>query len=222
MPRYPAGLGSEKITMQQLMVLLHAHGVSKEDAIVFGAIADAESSLHPRAVGDINKPKAGYESLGLFQINVTPQQQQDEGDRLLTADYNVASAVAIRAKRGFKPWTTYTSGSYVSHLFSSRAAADVEYSGVPSGTLGAVVGGSIGPATAPLQTPLVGTISTVADAVAVLGRAAVWVANRENWVRVFEIVVGVVAGVVGIVIVSRDLSGPIAKNAAKVAPLLAV
>jgi hypothetical protein len=48
-------------------------------------------------------------------------------------------------------------------------------------------------------------ISTIADAVGVLGKAASWLSSRHNWIRVLEVVGGIIGLVVALFFLSDDL-----------------
>ncbi len=96
-------------------------GLSPTAATLAVAVAIGESGLIVERVGDINNPKAGCVSLGLWQINSCPNR--DEGsirwDRaaLLTAEGNARAMGQIsRGGSHWSPWTVFTSGKYRAHL----------------------------------------------------------------------------------------------------------
>lgn len=88
-------------------------GFSGDDLNTAVAIALAESSGNPQAVGDLT---LGV-SVGLWQINLKahPEYTQDElYDPQKNA--NAAFAVYSAAKSQFTPWTTFKTGAYEAYL----------------------------------------------------------------------------------------------------------
>ena len=67
-------------------------------------VAQAESGLNPRAIGD-NYPIAGEvrPSYGLFQIRTFPDRPAPE--QLLDPETNVAYAAKLFKQQGWKPWS---------------------------------------------------------------------------------------------------------------------
>lgn len=84
-------------------------GFSGFDLGVAVAIAYAESSGNPAAIGDVD---LGV-SVGLWQINLAahPEYSQDE---LLDPQTNANAAFAVYSAAGnsFSPWTTFNTGAY--------------------------------------------------------------------------------------------------------------
>src|SRR5271168_549795 len=80
------------------------------DPVTAAAIAMAESSGNPYAIGDNGN------SIGLWQINL-PSHPEDMGMNLTDPQTNANAAFAIYAAAGgFSPWSTYNSGAYLAYL----------------------------------------------------------------------------------------------------------
>lgn len=77
------------------------------------AIAYAESSGDPDAVGDVNRGR----SIGLWQINLRahPEYTEEELHDPQT-NANAAFAVYQQAGNSFTPWTTFNTGAYSKNL----------------------------------------------------------------------------------------------------------
>jgi Lysozyme like domain len=112
----------------------------RDQAVIATAIALAESGGDPRA----HNSTPPDDSFGLWQINMLgklgPERRRQFGitrneelfDPLTNA--RAARSVFTTSKRGFKPWTTFTSGKHEMHLGAARQAAQqVEASGLTFG-----------------------------------------------------------------------------------------
>jgi hypothetical protein len=112
-----------KLTASQIYTLLLDGGFSEPDARIMTAIAQAESARDVSAVGDValQTDKWGP-SVGLFQIRTLRSETGTGGDRDITAltDNPVAQVrAAFNISSGgdnFRPWSTFTSGSYEKFL----------------------------------------------------------------------------------------------------------
>lgn len=117
-----------------------AAGFSPEQAVTMTAIALAESGGRPEAHNP--NRSTGDNSYGLWQINMIdslgPARRKEFGigsdDALFDPQTNAAAAFQVSGGGGnFKPWTTYTSGAYKSHLDEARAAAGMGAAGMAAG-----------------------------------------------------------------------------------------
>ena len=92
-------------------------GFSGVDLAIAIAIAYAESSGNPDAVGD------NGDSIGLWQINL-PNHPEYEGSDLTDPQTNASAAYAIYQAAGdsFTPWTTFKTGAYSQYLGSDGAS----------------------------------------------------------------------------------------------------
>lgn len=75
------------------------------------AVAKAESSLNPNAIGDTHLSKPSY---GLFQISKIYHDYTVE--TLLNPVENIRIAKQIKDNGGFERWTTYRTGQYLKYL----------------------------------------------------------------------------------------------------------
>jgi hypothetical protein len=98
--------GGETLNVDQLRALARSVGFPEERLDVAAAVAMAESSGYPAAVGDQGK------SFGLWQIN-HPSHPSYEPALLLTPAYNAQAALAIsKGGTDWQPWTTFRNGAY--------------------------------------------------------------------------------------------------------------
>ena len=92
------------------------------------AVAKAESSFNPAAVGDVDLSQKGERSVGLWQVNYRPTRDKLGGirDPNLNLDpaHNARAAWEISSGgTRWSPWSVYTSGAYKRHLDEARTAA---------------------------------------------------------------------------------------------------
>lgn len=112
-------MASLNLSDTQVAAFAHAGGFSGAALVTAVAIALAESGGNALAVNTHNAN--GSRDYGLFQINSvhkpTVRQQTNPLD-------NAAAAAAIYRAAGnsFKPWATFNSGSYKSHLNAANGA----------------------------------------------------------------------------------------------------
>ena len=98
-------------------------GWSGQDQILAVAVALAESSGNPGAVGDTAITPGG--SVGLWQINLKAHPElagQDLTDPQTNA--NAAYSVYQAAGDSFTPWTTYKTGAYSAYIIDAQAAVN--------------------------------------------------------------------------------------------------
>ena len=106
-----------RLSFDQLSTLAANAGFSGDDIVTAAAIALAESSGNPVAVGDLNVTPGG--SIGLWQINLKAHPQYNS-QQLLDPQTNANAAYAIfTAAGGFTPWSTYNGGQYLAYMPSS-------------------------------------------------------------------------------------------------------
>jgi Lysozyme like domain len=102
------------LSTSDIMGYAAAAGFSGSDLNVAVAVALAESSGNPAAVGDTNIPGG---SVGLWQINLKAHPEfagQDLTDPQTNAD--AAFAVYSAAGNSFAPWSTFKSGAYLAYM----------------------------------------------------------------------------------------------------------
>lgn len=97
-------------------------GFEGDDLATAVAVALAESSGNPSAVGDLNITPGG--SIGLWQVNLKAHPEYS-ADELTDPQTNANAAFAIYQAAGgtFRPWSTFNSGAYLAHLDSATAGA---------------------------------------------------------------------------------------------------
>lgn len=99
-------------------------GFSGVDLVTAVAIAYAESSGNPNAVGDVNLGR----SIGLWQINLAAHPEYSENE-LYDPQTNANAAFDIYSAAGnsFSPWTTFKTGAYSQYEDAAQAqSADYE------------------------------------------------------------------------------------------------
>jgi hypothetical protein len=106
------------LTIAQLQAYAAAAGFP--DPVTAAAIAMAESSGNPSAVGDQALAPTNGPSIGLWQINIGSNANANFANQPLTdPQTNANAAFAIfSAAGGFTPWTTFTNGAYSAYLTS--------------------------------------------------------------------------------------------------------
>ena len=93
-----------------LVQLAQNAGFVGQDANIAAAIAIAESSGNPKAIGDNGT------SYGLWQIHYTVHPEFDP-QSLFDPAYNASAAFQIYSIRGgFQDWSTYNTGTYEKYL----------------------------------------------------------------------------------------------------------
>lgn len=116
----PAAGRSGSVSMGQVITAAYAAGFRGDDLVIAGAVAKAESDLHPRAV---NQNTNGTQDLGTWQINTIHGAILRSGDPFALAD-NARMAFQIWNDAGQRwgPWVTFWSGSYAKFMDEARAA----------------------------------------------------------------------------------------------------
>jgi hypothetical protein len=120
---------AKRVPSQVYATLIEA-GFSPDQAVIMTAIAGAESSYNPAALGDVRLQTATWgPSYGLFQIRTlkadTGRGTNRDISRLGRSDLEQARAAYAISHQGrdFTPWTVYRTGAYQSYLPGARAAA---------------------------------------------------------------------------------------------------
>ena len=106
------------LTAAQIQSYAANAGFTGSDIATAAAIALAESSGNPSAVGDTALAPANGPSYGLWQINIGSNANPQYANLPLTdpqTNANVAFAM-FAAAGGFGPWSTYTNGAYTAYL----------------------------------------------------------------------------------------------------------
>lgn len=187
-------------SQSEIYTLALAQGLSPSAAKTAAAIAMAESGGNPRAHN--GNAGTGDDSYGLWQINMLgalgPARRAQLGlssnDQLFDPVTN-AKAMRMISSTGtnFQPWSVYKSGAYQKYM-----GADVADDPSWLSKVGSAV-------TAPITGPIEAAQS-LSGAVETLNKAARWVSNSENWLRVGYVAGGSVLVVVGLVMVLQSTS----------------
>lgn len=220
------------LTPQEAAGAMRDAGWPRELWPVMVAIAKAESGLRIDAVGGPNSN--GTYDYGLLQINSVHRYDKD---RLLTDPiFNAKAGLSIWHGQGLRAWTTYSSGAYRQFLPIGQqgAAAPVTPSkldGTRSTTKpgdagkGGGGGGVLDKAGDVLGTVALGPlgflidgkgnpISDVGHAVASIAtnfaKAAVWMADPHNWLRIVEVIGGTAAVLLSLhMLANTGIGGPV-------------
>jgi hypothetical protein len=98
---------ADKLTASQIFTALLQGGFSREQATTMTAIAQAESARDPGAVGDVALQNRTFgPSVGLFQIR-TVKAETGKVEAQVKAALNISNNGT-----NFRPWSTFTSGSF--------------------------------------------------------------------------------------------------------------
>jgi Lysozyme like domain len=117
---FTAVTGIGKQSYAQLYALAQGAGFSDADSDTAAAIALAESSGNPNAVGDLDITPGG--SIGLWQINLKAHPEYT-ADSLKDPATNAAAAYAVYSNaNGFTPWSTFNGGQYQAYLQSTATS----------------------------------------------------------------------------------------------------
>jgi soluble lytic murein transglycosylase-like protein len=110
-----------RLSASQIATYAANAGFSGDDLTTAVAIALAESSGNPKAVGDLNVSPGG--SVGLWQINLAAHPQYANVD-LTDPALNASAAFAVFTQAGFQftPWSTYNSGKYMAYANEAMGA----------------------------------------------------------------------------------------------------
>ena len=121
------------LNIQQIAAVAAAAGFSGDDLATAVAVALAESGGNPQAYNPERAAgaPAGKGSFGLWQIYLNAHPEF-AGQNLFDPQTNAAAAFAVYSAAGnsFRPWSTFTAGSYLAQLnavvaqISPPAAAD--------------------------------------------------------------------------------------------------
>lgn len=197
-------------TPVQVFLALRQNGASPAQAILWTAIAGAESGYDDHAT---NTNKNGSTDYGMFQINSVHLASDGllagwSPDRLYDLVQNTEAARIV--SRGWKDptqWTTYTSGSYKKFQPEAMRAAAVGAIGPsavgvgdPNDPVSQAIGGAVDVISAPLQ--------------AIQEVSKIWetLTTPQTWVRIGYFIGGGALVLIGVNIL---ISKPLAATATK-------
>jgi hypothetical protein len=185
--------------LQQLAAIWVRAGGNAAFAPIAAAIAMAESSGNPNAIGHNTN---GSIDRGLWQIN-SVHGGQSTTDPLA----NAKAAVAISNNgKTWSPWVTYNTGAYKKYLSGAQTAAGPLQSDPVTAAASTAAGAVTG---------VIDTATSVAD---FLGKLA----DPKLWLRILEVIGGVILLAMGLFTLSGRTTTPVsvAKGAAMKAAAL--
>lgn len=187
----------------------HAYNAGFEgaDLVRAVAVALAESS------GDTDAVSSTGCCIGLWQINVRVHKQYTVADMRDPAK-NASAAFALKQADGWRPWNSSRAGQALTSALAAstvaifmasnpvRTAADVALG--PAADIAGNIAGATG-------------IPQAIEAANLIGK---WVSTPANWLRVAYVLVGGALVIGSLIVLSRPITEPVVKTAAKVATKL--
>lgn len=192
-------MNAAPLTTEQIRSVAAGAGFTGQALDIAVAVALAESSGRPDAIGDRNRPRSGCSSVGLWQINSCPGRDDRDPFRgnpaaLKDPARNAAAAWSISSRgTNWSPWTTYRTGAY------RRFMPPPGQTGRPP-IASLVTPPIIGPGL-PAQVPV---LAAGADQIAPWLDLAAKLVDWDTWRRVIYVVLALLAAGAGIVIITRD------------------
>lgn len=171
---------------------------SGPSVVIAVPIALAESG---GKIAAVNHNKNGSTDYGLWQINSI--HGYDPQRLVSDPNYNADAAVAIWKSAGGKwtPWSTYTSGAYKKFAGGNITDPGTEWDiNVPG--IGNVD-----------ENDVTGALGDITGPFAAIGKVFGYLGNAGFWLKVGLAILGVTAGIIGLVLLLKDTS--VGKTAAK-------
>jgi len=178
--------------------------VSDKTLVTATAVALAESGGNEKIVSPVNSD--GSTDVGLWQINSVHRRDHPTWTTAwLQNPANNASAMAVISSNGsnWAPWSAYKNGKYKQYLTQAQHAVDTR-----------PIGAGVGQDTTDFgdileKIPGVGAATTTLDVLKELattvGKASIWVADVNNWMRIAQVVGGIALGLVAVVIIAKPV-----------------
>lgn len=188
-----------KLSYTQLMGWWISHGGNATAAPIAAAIAMAESG---GCVDATHVNSNGSTDAGLWQvnsINAPPAQMVDP-----VANVQEAIKLSNNGTR-WTPWSTFNSGAYQKYLTGGTPSSSFPAGLTPGATLtGFNIGSLLGPLgdglpniSAPssfgdIAKSLTGLLAAIMKPIEYANAASLWLSQPKNWLRIVEVVAGVV------------------------------
>jgi hypothetical protein len=138
------GALSGKLSSAQIRTYATNAGFQGSDLDTAVAVALAESSGNPAAVGDLNVTPGG--SIGLWQVNLAAHPEYTAAQlKDPQTNANAAFAIYQAAGNSFSPWTTFNTGAYMQYLPSTQpdsSATETADAAPATGATADAVGGT--------------------------------------------------------------------------------
>lgn len=201
------------ISSAQVRMYAQSAGFPSNVLDLMTAIAMAESSNQTDVVNSIG-------AVGLWQIN---QPVHVSSHPAWTIAYlkdplhNAIAAKSIYDSQGLQAWEAYTNGAYKKYLGTTPTQAS-------SGSLGLDPGGQLPNQnwTDGLGNDLTAPFTAAASFADALQKSYDWIKNPHNLVRIAQVTVGGALVIGALIMISKPITEPIAKTAAKYGKLAAV
>lgn len=212
--------------LSQQQIAMYAQSAGMSNPVLMSAIAMAESSGNTRA----HNPLGLDNSYGLWQINMLgdmgPARRRQFGisrnEELFDPAVNARAAKKILDGQGLKAWSTYTNGAYKRYMPNTSGGAS-QANWWDDFKDGFGDGFDMGPGPEDLfdggtendpglsDIPGAKEIGDIAKGVGTIAeavmKAAQWMAQPKNWVRIAYVVGGGVLVGAGLVIVAKPVLG---------------
>lgn len=190
-----------KFSYPQLMGWWVAHGGNPAAAPIAAAIAMAESGGCVDAVSPPNRD--GTHDAGLWQVNSVNAPNAQMVDPVA----NVQEAIRLSGNgTTWAPWSTFRSGAYQKYLSGAAPSSSFPAGLTPGATLtgfhlpkffdpGAGMYGPLGSISAPssfgdIAKSVTGLLSAILKPIEYADAAALWLQQPRNWLRIIEVVGG--------------------------------
>lgn len=211
----PADVRGVRLSDAQLAGWARSAGFPEDQIATAVAVALAESSGRIDAIGGPN-PLDGSFDYGPWQINEKqhPEKFQQWPDWWSVTNANMAFAVWSERGRRWTPWTVYNTGAYRLYLPRGEAAVAGIRGSAPSSTQWDIPG--VPDVVENTVQDQIGALTSIGNAMKAIAagqfKAAAWIAEPGNWIRVAQVVAGVVLLGVAMNVVLRpvvtEVAGP--------------
>jgi hypothetical protein len=207
-------------TAAQIAGYAHSAGWTGSDLVVAVAVALAESSGNPSALGDVGAENAEWgPSVGLWQIR-SLNAEKGKGtlrDEIANRDpqTNANHAYSIWKTQGWGPWSAHNNKSYLLYMPIASAGASDYYTVNPGQAAGDAVD-AVTPDS--IQNAAAAALEIAKEPVRVLK----WLEDPYTQVRIGKVIIGGGLVVVGLYIFARPVVQPAINAGAKIGKVAAL
>jgi hypothetical protein len=229
----------------QIYIVARAAGFTVYSAVTATAIALAESSGDPSAIGDVKlETRTWGPSVGLMQIRSLNADKGTgkarDASKLTDPLFNMRAAYTLSGGgTSFAPWSTYTSGAYKQYLADAQGARlhsdpilnqklamkkdwltilieeGINATSPIPGTGTALVNGADSVAGA-INSTVGNPLDAAKAALALVSKAGAWMSDSHNWARVALVVAGSAGVLAGLTMLAKAGAGPVSSAAGAV------